>query len=127
MQFSPDGLKLFHTGADELSLTLGWHQLTKPYDISSSLNLNGFDFPALNDTIDCTRYLTAESHNPCYPRVVGLYFRPDGLGFYLLWYNYNDIYEKFWKGELSEGSWRDRWYLKVTQQNLNTPWAISES
>ena len=127
LQFSPDGLKLFHTGADELSLTLGWHQLTKPYDISSSLNLNGFDFPALNDTIDCTRYLTAESHNPCYPRVVGLYFRPDGLGFYLLWYNYNEIYEKFWKGELSEGSWRDRWSLKVTQQNLNTPWDISES
>ena len=127
LQFSPDGLKLFHTGADELSLTLGWHQLTKPYDISSSLNLNGSDFPALNDTIDCTRYLTAESQNPCYPRVVGLYFRPDGLGFYLLWWNYNQEYVYFWNGNPTERDDRNTWSLKVTQQNLNTPWDISES
>ena len=138
LQFSPDGLKLFHTGADELSLTLGWHQLTKPYDISSSLNLNGSDFPALNDTIDCTRYNPTSAGYPAggYSRVVGLSFRPDGTAFYLLWYIYKTNHWQFLNPTAMGSSGKfcgcttkgiDQFNLTVTQQNLNTPWDISES
>ena len=134
LQFSSDGLKLFHTGADELSLTLGWHQLTKPYDVSSSLNLNGSDFPALNDTIDCTSYDLASAGYTItngFHRVVGLSFRPDGKAFFLLWYIYKGDYSKFLNpvniGGCGEGNGDDMFSLTVTQQNLNTPWDISES
>ena len=138
LQFSPDGLKLFHTGADELSLTLGWHQLTKPYDVSTSLNLNGSDFPALNDTIDCRRYnlaLAGFLNATSYRRVAGLSFRPDGKAFFILWYIYKQNYfslngPSFLKPSNKTGcrdGGQDMFNLTVTQQNLNTPWDISAS
>ena len=136
LQFSPDGLKLFHTNSTwetrpasgipgEKMNTLGWHQLTKPYDISTSLNLNVDGYPTLNDTLGHFDLLPTAQFGSSYSdtntwRIAGLHFKPDGLAFYIRW----AIFEP--KLSPAEDNKRQG-SSQLTQHNLKTPWDISAS